>query len=199
MLSHCCAGEDSWEPLGLQGDETVNPNGDQLWIFLGSTDAETPILWPPDAKSWLIGKDPDAGKDWRQKEKQRKRWTDSTTDSMDMNLSKLWEIVEDRGAWSAAVHEVAKSWTWLSNWTANKTCIGETKNKFKSQTQKIEIILVFCPYTRKIQQKCHNKRSHMELSVILRYLSPQLCNKEKSDGRGSPKPLLGLPSYNLLT
>ena len=116
-----------------------------------------------------------------------------------MNLSKFWEIVEDRGAWSAAVHEVAKSWTWLSNWTTNKTCIGEIKNKFKSQTQKIKITLVFCPYTRIIQLKCHNKRSHMELSVILRYLSPQLCNKENSDGRGSPKPLLGLPSYNLIT
>ena len=72
MLSNCCAGKDSWEPLGLQGDETVNPNGDQLWIFLGRTDPVTPILWPPDTKSWLTGKDPDAGEDWRQKEKQRK-------------------------------------------------------------------------------------------------------------------------------
>ena len=63
-------GEDSSESLGLQGD-TVNPKGNQSWIFFGRTDAEaeTPILWPPDMKNWLTGKDPDAGKDWRQEEK----------------------------------------------------------------------------------------------------------------------------------
>ena len=71
MLSNCGAGEDSWEFLGQEGDQPMDPKGNQPWIFIGGTDveAETPILWPPDAKSWLIGKDPDAGKDWRQKEK----------------------------------------------------------------------------------------------------------------------------------
>ena len=73
MLLNCGAGEDSWESLGLQGDQTegVNPKGNQPWIFIGRTHAETeaPILWPPDVKSWLIGKDPDTGKDWGQKEK----------------------------------------------------------------------------------------------------------------------------------
>ena len=71
MLLNCGVGEDSWESLGLQGDPAVNPKGNQLWIFTGRTDAEAeaPILWPPDAKNWLIGKDPDAGKDWRQEEK----------------------------------------------------------------------------------------------------------------------------------
>ena len=73
----------------------VNPEGIQLWIFTGRTDVETdaPILWPPDAKSGLTGKDPDVGKDWRQKEKraQKKRWLDSITEPMDMNLSKLLE------------------------------------------------------------------------------------------------------------
>ena len=70
MLLNCGVGEDSWESLGLQGDPTVHPKGDQSWIFIGRTDAEAeaPILWPPDAKSWLIGKDPDTKKDWRQKE-----------------------------------------------------------------------------------------------------------------------------------
>ena len=68
MLLNCGVGEDSWESLGLQGDQPVNPKGNQSWIFIGRTDAEaeTPILWPPDAKNWLLGKDPDAGKDWRQ-------------------------------------------------------------------------------------------------------------------------------------
>ena len=66
-----CGVEDSWESLGLQGIQPVHPKGNQPWIFIRRTDAEaeTPILWPSDTKSWLIGKDPDAGKDWRQEEK----------------------------------------------------------------------------------------------------------------------------------
>ena len=71
MLSNCGVGEDSWESLGLQGVQTVHPKGDQSWVFIGRTDAEAeiPILWLPDRKSQLIEKDPDAGKDWRPKEK----------------------------------------------------------------------------------------------------------------------------------
>ena len=73
MLLNCGVGEDSWESLGLQGDEikSVNPNGNQSWIFIGRNDVESeaPVLWPSDVKSWLIWKDPDAGKDWGQKEK----------------------------------------------------------------------------------------------------------------------------------
>ena len=71
MLLNCGVGEDSWEsPLDYKEIQPVHPKGDQSWVFIGRTDieAETPILWPPDAKSWLIGKDPDAGKDWRQEE-----------------------------------------------------------------------------------------------------------------------------------
>ena len=65
MLLNCSAGEDSWESPGLRGDQPVNPEGNQPWIFIGRTDveAESPALWPPDTKSWLIGKDPDARKD----------------------------------------------------------------------------------------------------------------------------------------
>ena len=69
MLSSCGAGEDSWEPLGLQGDQPVSPKGNQSWIFIGRTDAKAPMLWPPDVKNWLIGRDSDAGKDWGQEEK----------------------------------------------------------------------------------------------------------------------------------
>ena len=97
---------------------SVNPKGNQPWVFIGRTDAEAPILWPPDAKNCLIGKAPDAGKDWRQKDKRAAEdEIDRITDSMYMNLSKLQEIVEDRAAWRATVHGVAKNQTWLSDWT----------------------------------------------------------------------------------
>ena len=80
----------------------VNPKGNQLWTFIGRTDAEAEasILWPPDAKSWLMRKYPDAGKDWGMKKRgwERMRWLDGITGSVDMNLSKLLVIVKDREA-----------------------------------------------------------------------------------------------------
>ena len=109
----------------------VNPKGNQPSIFIGRTDAkdEAPILWPPDMYSWFIRKDPDAGTDWGQEEKGlvEGEMVGGITNSVNMNLSMLREMVKDRDAWHATVCGVAKSQTRLSDWTE---CFWQTPTAF---------------------------------------------------------------------
>ena len=119
-------------PLDCKEIQPVHTKGNQSWIFIGRTDAEaeTPIFWPPDGKNQLIGKDSDAGKDWRLEEKGRTEdeMVGCITDVIDMSFSKLWELAIDREAWCAVVHRVTKSRTWLSDWIElNRTSNREHK------------------------------------------------------------------------
>ena len=111
-------------PLDCKEIKPVNLKENQTWLSIGRTDAEagTPILCPPHTKSQLTRKDPDAERDWVQEEKgwQKVRWLDSIINSTDMNLSKLWETVKDRGAWCATVHEDSESQTRPRDWKTTK-------------------------------------------------------------------------------
>ena len=120
-------------PLDSKEIKPANPKGNQPWIFTGRTAAEDEalILWPPDAKNRLVGKEPDAGKDWEQEGRRgwrRTRWLAAITDSMVMSVNKLWGTVKDRETWYPAVHGVAER---LSEWAAPPQCIHSVTSTTK--------------------------------------------------------------------
>ena len=127
MLKKTCE-----SPLDCKEIKSVNPKGNQPWIFAGRTDAEAPILWPAGTKSQLTGKGPDAGKDWEKgaTEDEIVGWHHRLNGLLhwlnSMDLSQFWETMKDREAGLATVQEVAKCWRWLSNWrrrtTTTKAC-----------------------------------------------------------------------------
>ena len=135
-------------PLDCKEIKPVNPQGNQHWLFIRrtDTDAEAPILWPSSKadsleKSLMLGEiEGKGGRGW-----QRMRWSDNITDSIDMNLIKLWEIMRDREACCVAIHGVTKSWTWLGDRTTTsileiKQMIPEVKIAIVVLEMKIEEI-----------------------------------------------------------
>ena len=151
MLLNCGAGKDSWDSLDCKKIKLVNPEGNQSWIFIGRTEAEAeaeaPILWPPYVKNWLIGKGPDAGKDWRQEEKGT---IEDEVAGWHHRLVSLWTWVwVNSGSWwwtgrpgvlqSMGLQRVGHDWLTELNWTelnlwVNFPCCelnGEEWNSFR--------------------------------------------------------------------
>ena len=134
-------------PLDCKEIQPVHPK-DQSWVFIGriDADAETPIHWPPHVKSWLIWKDPDAGRDWGQEEKGMTEDETAGWHHWLVSLGRLRELVMDREAWYAVIHGFAKSQTWLSNWTElNWTC-----QKCFLEVYKLWVLCDICCFSKMI-------------------------------------------------
>ena len=144
-------------PLDSKEIKPVNSKENQTWIVIGSTDAEaeTLILWPPDEKNWLIWKDPDVGKGWGQEEK----WV--TEDEMigwhhqlsGHEFEQTQEVVRNREAWHAPVHGVAKSQTWLSNWTELRLSGSSVHEILQARTLEWVVSFVSNVWNRTVKMK----------------------------------------------